>query len=134
MTFACKRHCNGCCDKCVSRWGLRVINGSPDVPARVAPPLIGIAASVARVSVFLPDSTSPLFVTLCWWLAGVMGCTGVYWGILGVPGCTGRCTGVTGGSVGKLRQSRQGTSPIITTLPYARSLNQLFFICRKNFH
>ena len=49
MTLACKRHCNGCCDKCVSCWGLRVINGSPDVPARVAPPLIGIAASVARV-------------------------------------------------------------------------------------
>ena len=80
------------------------INGSPDVPARVAPPLIGIAASVARVSVFLPDSTSALFVTLCWWVAGVMGCTGVYWvyrGVMvGVLGCAGVYRGVLAGVLG----------------------------------
>ena len=55
-------------------------------------------------------------------------CTGVYrqvyWGVVD------RCIGVTGGSVGKLRQSRQGTSPIITSLPYVIGLNQLFFIDR----
>ena len=50
-------------------------------------PLIGIAASVARVSVFLPHYTMALFVTLCGWhvywgvQAGVLGCSGqVYWG------------------------------------------------------
>ena len=50
-------------------------------------------------------------------------CTWVYWQVYWV----------TGGSVGKLRQSRQRTSLIITTLPYARSLNQLLSI-KKNFH